>query len=275
MPGVAYVGPPDSNWSNGEIRPPAGMVVHIAEGSFQGTISWQRNPVADVSSYFVVSYAGEIVQMLDLDLMAWTQSAGNAAWVGVENEGFHTDQLTDAQVSANAQIFAWLRSVWPSVPALVTNSPNVGGLGWHGMGGAAWGNHPNCPGPANVALLPEILARATGGGPTPPAQGDDEMFMLRDANGYVVMVPGDVDPDTHKVCAYDLPQPATDAFEDFKAAGIQVRQVNYINPAFYVINPPAPACPDCNCAGGGDGVSADEVREIIREELDGTRLSPA
>lgn len=171
MPGVAYVGPPDSNWSNGEIRPPMGMVVHIAEGSFQGTIGWQRNPAADVSSYFVVSQAGEIVQMLDLDLMAWTQAGGNASWVGVENEGFHTGQFTPAQTTANARIFAWLKSVWGNIPYRVSNSPSVSGCGWHGMGGAAWGNHPDCPGPNNVALLPKIVAEAQvineGGQPAP------------------------------------------------------------------------------------------------------------
>jgi hypothetical protein len=168
MPGVPYLGPPDTNWGGSIIRPPAGMVVHIAEGSYQGTIAWQQNPNADVSSYFVTSRAGDIAQMLDLDLMAWTQAAGNPNWIGVENEGFHTDAFTDAQINANARIFAWLRSVWPATPAQVTNSVNVGGLGWHGMGGVAWGNHPDCPGTPNVALLPTILARAvtnnTGGG---------------------------------------------------------------------------------------------------------------
>lgn len=160
MPGVPYLGPPADNWGGRVVRPPMGMVVHIAEGTFQGTIAWQHNSISDVSSYFVTSRAGEVVQMLDLDLMAWTQGDGNAAWVGVENEGFHTEAFTDAQVDANARIFAWLRSVWPSIPAQVTNSPSVGGLGWHGMGGVAWGNHPDCPGPPNVALLPTILARA-------------------------------------------------------------------------------------------------------------------
>lgn len=178
MPGVDYLGPPDANWSDGEIRPPAGMVVHIAEGTYQGTISWQRNPSASVSSYFVVSRAGEITQMLDLDLMAWTQGAGNPAWVGVENEGFHTQAFTDEQITANARIFAWLRSVWPSVLAQISNSPNVGGLGWHGMGGVAWGNHPDCPGPPNVALLPVILARAVTAlpqPPDPPSEEDEDM----------------------------------------------------------------------------------------------------
>lgn len=171
MPGVSYIGPPDSNWGGSIVRPPMGMVVHIAEGSFQGTISWQRNPDADVSSYFVVSKLGEIVQMLDLDLMAWTQAAGNPTWIGVENEGFATGQFTPAQTTANARIFAWLVGLYPTIPYQVSNSPSTKGCGWHGMGGAAWGGHYGCPGTNNVALLPSIVAQAqqiNGGGPTPP-----------------------------------------------------------------------------------------------------------
>lgn len=196
MPGVQYVGPPDSNWGGTIQRPPMGMVVHIAEGSFQGTIAWQRNPVADVSSYFVVSQAGEIVQMLDLDVMAWTQANGNPAWIGVENEGFATGQFTPAQTSANAHIFAWLITVYPSIPYQVSNSPATKGLGWHGMGGAAWGGHFGCPGDNNVALLPSIVAQAkqinTGGTPVQPQE--DEMHFAREPNGSVWWVGIGMDP---------------------------------------------------------------------------------
>ena len=190
MPGVPYLGPPDSNWSGAgaTVRPPNGMVVHIAEGSYQGTINWQRNPDADVSSFFVTSRAGEIAQMLDLDLMAWTQAAGNPNWVGVENEGFHTDQFTDAQVTANARIYAWMVTVWPGLPYASTSSTSGRGVGWHGMGGSAWGNHPDCPGPNNVALLPTIVARAqeiNGGGAPPPAQEDEmSVRLLGPQTGY-------------------------------------------------------------------------------------------
>jgi hypothetical protein len=189
MPGVPYLGPPDGNWSGGGIvRPPNGVVVHIAEGSYQGTIGWQRNPAARVSSYFVVSRAGDIAQMLDLDVMAWTQGAGNPTWIGVENEGFHTQAFTDAQAQANARIFAWVVSLWPGrVPYTVANSPGQHGLGWHGMGGAAWGNHPDCPGPPNVALLPDIVARAVrinnGGGPGSQKAAVTGMIGLRDPEG--------------------------------------------------------------------------------------------
>jgi hypothetical protein len=161
MPNVPYIGPPDSNWGGTVRRPPKGMVCHTAEGSYQGTIGWQQNPVSDVSSHFVTAQAGQYGQMLDLDVAAWTQADGNPDWISVENEGNHLTAWTSGQIEAMAQIFAFLRRTWPSIPNQLTNSPSVGGLGWHGMGGVAWGNHPDCPGDVNRALLPVILNRAT------------------------------------------------------------------------------------------------------------------
>lgn len=190
MPGATYLGPPDSNWGGSVVRPPMGMVVHIAEGSYQGTIGWQQNPIADVSSFFVVSQLGDIAQMLDLNKAAWTQAAGNPMWIGVENEGFHTDQLTPIQAKANAEIFAFLVQTWPTIPLQVTNSPNVGGIGWHGMGGVPWGNHPDCPGPNNVALLPSILAETILilNPALQPQEGVDMIAMLmQDETGMAVV----------------------------------------------------------------------------------------
>lgn len=155
---AVFRGPPDGNYG-GPMVEVRGCVEHIAEGSLEGTISWQRNPASDVSSHFVIGLNGEIAQMLDTSVTAWTQGAGNGHWVSVENAGFHTSQFTPAQIEANARLYAWLM-VTHAAPATLATTPSGRGLGYHGMGGAAWGNHPLCPGPANVALLPTILARA-------------------------------------------------------------------------------------------------------------------
>ena len=156
---AVWLGPPDSNYSGSmiEVR---GLVLHIAEGSYRGTINWQNNPASDVSSHFIFGLnEGERAQMLDTNVTAWTQANGNGHWVSVENAGFHYDQFTPAQIEANAQLYAWLHEVY-NVPMQLTDSPSGSGLGWHGMGGASWGGHPDCPGPANVALRGTILARA-------------------------------------------------------------------------------------------------------------------
>ncbi|WFE20843.1 peptidoglycan recognition family protein [Solwaraspora sp. WMMD937] len=138
-----------------------GIVVHIAAGYFEGTIAWQRNPASRVSSHFVVAKDGRIAQMVDTEIRAWTQRAGNRTWLSIENEGFLPDRLTAPQLEANAQLLA--RShLEHGVPVRNANSPRERGLGHHSMGaenGFDWG-HSQCPGPAIVAQKPTIVARA-------------------------------------------------------------------------------------------------------------------
>lgn len=138
-----------------------GVVVHIAAGYYEGTISWQRNPDSNVSSHFVVSKTGKIAQMVDTSIAAWTQRDGNGEWLSIENEGFLPDRLTDAQVEANAKILAKAHQMH-GVPLVVTNTPRSRGLGHHSMGaenGINWG-HPQCPGPNIKAQKPAIVALA-------------------------------------------------------------------------------------------------------------------
>src|SRR5215471_5673591 len=141
-----------------------GLVVHIAEGSYWGTINWQMYPEAQVSSHFVVSYSGEIAQMLDTDVTAWTQAEGNGHWLSVENEGYTPNALTPAQLDANARIFRKGAEVY-GYPLVVANSPSEYGLGHHSMGaenGVYWG-HSECPGPNIKAQKPAIVDLAKGG----------------------------------------------------------------------------------------------------------------
>jgi len=139
-----------------------GLVVHIAEGSYEGTIAWQKNSSAEVSSHFIVSKTGAICQMVDTAVIAWTQSAGNGHWISVENEGYSGTSLTDAQLDANAKIFAKVCKVY-GTPYQVTSSTSGYGLGHHAMGGAAWGGHPDCPGTPIINQKPTIVNLAKGG----------------------------------------------------------------------------------------------------------------
>src|SRR5262245_5770001 len=83
-----------------------GVVLHIAEGSYAGTIAWQKNPAADVSSQFIAAKDGRAAQMVDTALTAWTQKAGNGHWLSIENEGSVPDKLTAGQLEFAAQILA-------------------------------------------------------------------------------------------------------------------------------------------------------------------------
>lgn len=140
-----------------------GVVLHIAEGSYEGTIAWQKNPNADVSSHFIAAKNGDAAQMVDTGTTAWTQKAGNGHWLSIENEGFVPDKLTSGQLEFAAQILARAHDVY-KVPLQVTNDPNGKGLGHHSMGANPgspndWG-HSQCPGSNIINQKSAIVARA-------------------------------------------------------------------------------------------------------------------
>lgn len=178
MPGVFFVASP--NISHTVVRPPLGIVLHIAEGTYTGTVGWEHDPKSQISSHFVVSKQGEITQCVDTDDEAWCQKAGNPAWISIENEGFTPDALTDDQIEAVARIYAWLHTVY-GIPVQVCDDPiNGQGLAYHGLGaahGVDWG-HPECPGPAIVAQRPQIVARTLARLQPPTPKKDDEMVLF-------------------------------------------------------------------------------------------------
>lgn len=151
-----------------------GVVLHIAQGSYEGTISWQKNPDADVSSHFIAAKDGRAAQMVDTGTTAWTQKAGNGKWLSIENEGFVPDKLTEEQCEFAAQILARAHKEY-GVPLQVATSPSGRGLGHHSMGshpGHAddWG-HPDCPGSNIINQKSAIVARAKE-----IVEGDDMAF---------------------------------------------------------------------------------------------------
>ena len=136
-----------------------GLVVHIMQGTLEGSRSWFNNPDASASSHFGTSRDGQLEQWVDTKDRAWAQAAGNKTWLSIENGGKAPDSLTTVQLEKVAQTFAWVVRTY-KVPYQVSNSPDVKGLGWHGMGGAAWGGHTGCPGDHIKAQLQSIVDRA-------------------------------------------------------------------------------------------------------------------
>ncbi|WP_327671809.1 MULTISPECIES: peptidoglycan recognition family protein [unclassified Streptomyces] len=147
------------NYTKGGQTSVRGVVVHIMAGTLAGTDSWFRNSRAQASSHFGTGKTGALYQWVDTADRAWAQVGGNSSWLSVENEGQGGDVLTEAQLNANAEVLAWAHKVY-AVPLQVANSPSGKGLGYHAMGGSAWGGHTSCPGSKIVAQLPEIVARA-------------------------------------------------------------------------------------------------------------------
>jgi hypothetical protein len=137
------------------------VVEHIAAGTYAGTIAWQRNPKARVSSHFIVAKDGRAAQMVDTAIRAWTQNRGNPYSLSIENEGQVGDALTPQQIEVSARILARAHQVH-GIPLQVTSRVGVRGLAHHSMGaesGVDWG-HDQCPGSPIKAQKPLILARA-------------------------------------------------------------------------------------------------------------------
>ncbi|HEY1366859.1 MAG TPA: N-acetylmuramoyl-L-alanine amidase [Gaiellaceae bacterium] len=112
--GVAFVPAARSNYSHAFRRSSLvrQIVVHVAEGSYTGTVSWFRNRKAHASANYVVSRDGAVTQMVPDDRVAW--HAGNAAVnlhsIGIEHEGytFVPGTFTDAEYRASAELVASL-----------------------------------------------------------------------------------------------------------------------------------------------------------------------
>jgi hypothetical protein len=186
------------NEGDDRMREHRGLVIHIAEGYFEGTISYQRNPDANVSSHFVLSngvkgqgYDGELAQVVDTDITAWTQRAGNGHWLSVECAGFTPNPLTAAQCESVARLLARCHTAY-GVPLQLAVNPDGRGLGHHSMGcnwpSGAWG-HCDCPGPAIIAQKPAIVARAieiAGGEDMTP----QEQYLLRVMNVRIDAIKG-------------------------------------------------------------------------------------
>jgi hypothetical protein len=192
---ATWEGPAANNFGDGdwtELEPSDAMsrhdlvVIHIAEGSYAGTISWEDDPNSDISSHFVLAADGQITQMVDTHDRSWCQKLGNSTGISVECAGHTPNQLTDAQLTGVAKILAKASQEY-GIPLRVAATAAERGLGHHSMD-PAWG-HQDCPGPNIIAQKPEIVRRAQqilGGAPpttTPPTEEAPAMAFLYKING--------------------------------------------------------------------------------------------
>ncbi|MGW4794390.1 N-acetylmuramoyl-L-alanine amidase [Nonomuraea sp. NPDC004297] len=83
------------------------IVIHVAQGSYAGTISWFQNPAAKVSSHYVVrSSDGAVTQMVREKDRAFHAGDYNRRSVGIEHEGYVSDAtwFTDAMYRSSAAL---------------------------------------------------------------------------------------------------------------------------------------------------------------------------
>lgn len=155
--------PSDGPDYGGTLTDSRGLILHVQVGH-NSPAPWFDRPEVQASSHWWVGYDGLLVQMVPADRQAWAQAAGNASWHSVETEGDPSERLTDAQIGTLGALYRWGADWW-SWPLRVADEPDgpmAFGLGIHSMGGAAWGNHPGCPGPVRAAQRRAILDAARG-----------------------------------------------------------------------------------------------------------------
>ncbi|MDP9145669.1 MAG: N-acetylmuramoyl-L-alanine amidase [Actinomycetota bacterium] len=185
----------DSPNKGGPMSEHRGIVLHIAEGSYRGTVSWQLNAdqryadgtsVNTSSTWVVGREPGEWAQMVDTDRVAWCHRSGSLTWLSIELAGFAPTSPTAWQIEACAQLLAWAHASY-RVPLAVANHPGERGLGHHSMDrenlGEEWG-HDSCPGTGVINAKAAIVARAQAiaAGEDDMAEGADIWSVLH--NGY-------------------------------------------------------------------------------------------
>jgi N-acetyl-anhydromuramyl-L-alanine amidase AmpD len=106
-PGASWNAACTCNYQTANRTSMTSIVVHVTQGSYAGTISWFKNPAADVSAHYVVrSSDGQITQMVREKDIAWHARSANPTSVGIEHEGFVSQPswFTDAMYRSSAAL---------------------------------------------------------------------------------------------------------------------------------------------------------------------------
>lgn len=115
-------------------------VVHDTEGSFAGSLSWLKNPVAQASSHYIIrSSDGYIVQLVREHDRAWHARCWNAYMLGVEHEGYVSNPayFTEAMYQSSAALFRHFVTKF-SIP--VDRNHIVGHYEWQNSSWRSWVN---------------------------------------------------------------------------------------------------------------------------------------
>ena len=108
---------------------PKGIVIHIQEGTQEGTIQWFKNPKSQASAHFLVGKNGHIIQMVNTEDTAWHCGVvSHPKWqhiiqgvnpnfytIGIEFEGTTKDNPTLTQMLSGAQLILVISKKW-SIP---------------------------------------------------------------------------------------------------------------------------------------------------------------
>ncbi len=85
------------------------IIIHITQGSFKSAMSWFKMKKSKVSAHFLIGRAGQAIQMVALENVAWHARPWNTRSIGIEHEGFYnfngkTTEFTEEQYLTSARI---------------------------------------------------------------------------------------------------------------------------------------------------------------------------
>lgn len=210
-----WVGPSPNDYP-GDEQTPLWVVLHIQQGTEAGTIAWQRNPASKVSSHFLAPKIGRLAQMLDTRDASWSVVVGNLRALSIECEGNSGDSLTPDQIEACAQVLARAHTLY-SIPLAIV-SPPTPGLTGHGLGGAAWGGHYDCPGDPILAQRPAIISRAAQIAGAPDPTGGTTMAQATIDHAAIAREFPDLPDLATKFAATSAPEETAALWGDIRAA---------------------------------------------------------
>ena len=100
---------PSPNFAKKDNRKIDKIIIHITQGSFASAVGWFKMKTSNVSSHFLVSQAGDVVQMVKIKDIAWHAAPWNTRSIGIEHEGFYkyhgkTTYFTQQQYKASADL---------------------------------------------------------------------------------------------------------------------------------------------------------------------------
>jgi len=87
------------------------IIIHTVEGSDSSAISWFKDCASNVSAHYVISYGGEITQMVSDQDIAWHAGSWyyNLHSIGIEHEGYASKNYwTQIQYQESAALVRWI-----------------------------------------------------------------------------------------------------------------------------------------------------------------------
>lgn len=111
--GSTWWGASSRNYTNAS-RPPRidKIIVHVAQGSYTGTLNWFRDSRAQASAHYTVGSRGQVGQSVKEADIAWHAGwwSYNKTSVGIEHEGYVSDPdwFTNAMYNSSARLSAYL-----------------------------------------------------------------------------------------------------------------------------------------------------------------------